>query len=1345
MRTLIAWATALLLLALMGSTADAALPRALRRADVTMPRAWLTAPEALIAAHRQAGLKYAVTPPRFSGLIGPFQPGETLSVGTLVERVAASTGTSAEAVGSVVVFDPRRDGDVRPAEDPRQYVHRLALDGRSGTAAPLAKLAAHDDPSVRVQALAALHRLEGDFIRQVWPGRVSIFELLRDRLDRQALLWLLTEGSRQASPTWQRVANVLGRSREPYMYRHTWEPVWVKTPGTIRAGLYAMGRSGDGTASGTLGKRIRKSFTNDPTDRYLAAVALGELNGSGELRRNARHSNAEVRRAAVLGLGLCRPAQSVIAQLERSLADSDAAARYLACLSLGRLGTGDAVSRLTAIAKDPKRRVELRGAALDGLAVAGQIEPALDAAGDNAAAVRSKAADVLGELGGARAAARLTALMGDADRWVRASAACALGRLGSREAVRRAAQYLAAADTGADERIAAVIGLGRGRSPLAAEPLGKVALDVQQPRRLRRYAVLALARLANHAGQPTLKTLTEFDTPAYLDFALRHLELDTPAATAAYVSKFLARGRRSTSAGAAARLMDLGCGAGVRELLEGSNVFDNHSRMMHMWGAIQARGPEVVPALVAATKSRRASIRRAAALALGGRTDVAAVDTLLGLTRDRSARVRAVTAQSLGLCGDPKATPALIELAQTDQSSRVTSAAIRALRFRAFCHHPDVKALFKTLAGTPRDAGVIDPARPPVAQQPPHSFALRRWPGALDDDSICNVTYESSLTYDSDRGQVVLWGAHGRRADAPQTGQTWFLDADSGRWTRLITSREWPNATCCIWSTTYDPANRVVISPVSGRGGHGWVNALRVNMQYSLPWVLDARTRQWYPARPAKHKGTLNMLPNSYDHRHGLPVWNYGKVVTYDAYANTWWTMSSSGAGPGRLRNTGGQMDPVTGRFIVVAPKSTWAYHTARNTWADLQPKGRGPYGNRMVYDAANDVMLVFKPNRGVGVAVSVYHLRENRWEHLPLVHPSPHYATFDVAYDSRHNVTVISGGWETGGSGETTVRETWTYRYRKPAEAPAVSIGRPRGLTATTLPGGKVRLTWKPPAAGKPVNYSVFRGTGDPRVFRAKWNSVANLKAGQLQYTDTVNAKPPALVFYRVTAVDAAGTEGPCSYPAQTAPPAPRWAAAAFTPGGVRLSWAACPAADLAGYHVYRAPVPARSYWKDRFDAMALAGKFVRLTKTPLKSAEFLDRSAPVNGPASELAWPESCAYLVRAVNAWGLEGGQSPTTLALPDAPGPVRVIPWLDGRRIVLWTPSRAQGVAGYSVMRMDDWNRNYAFRAHPVPLCTAGFRDDSEFPRSDRRRYYVSGIDAIGALGTPSSGAWSHGFP
>jgi hypothetical protein len=99
------------------------------------------------------------------------------------------------------------------------------------------------------------------------------------------------------------------------------------------------------------------------------------------------------------------------------------------------------------------------------------------------------------------------------------------------------------------------------------------------------------------------------------------------------------------------------------------------------------------------------------------------------------------------------------------------------------------------------------------------------------------------------------------------------------------------------------------------------------------------------------------------------------------------------------------------------------------------------------------------------------------------------------------------------------------------------------------------------------------------------------------------------------------------------TAPPAtPSGLAASVQPGGVRVRWSANSEADLAGYHVYRAP--------------AQSGPFARLDGSTVAVTEFTDASAP----DSASLW-----YSVTAVDATGNESART----------APLRV--WLTGGEV------------------------------------------------------------------------------
>jgi hypothetical protein len=778
-------------------------------------------------------------------------------------------------------------------------------------------------------------------------------------------------------------------------------------------------------------------------------------------------------------------------------------------------------------------------------------------------------------------------------------------------------------------------------------------------------------------------------------------------------------------------------------MLEGSDVFDNHTRMMHLWGTVRAQGRAVTLALVDATQNRRASIRRTAAHALGGRLYPEVVEALVRLTSDPDAGVRAAAVHALGVTPDPKAATALIDVAARDENLIAAVQAARGLRLRDFRRLPQVREAFKQLAGTPRDPGGIDPAPPSVAAQPTNSFVLRAWAELPEEDLVCNLTYESSMCYDAHRQRIVQWGAHGRRYDTPQTGLTWFYNTAASQWTRLTDSRHWPNGTCCIRGTMYDNANYAVISPRSGGGnGHGWHNALRANLTHSSPWVLDVKTDQWYAARPLEADSAGGFLPGSHDPVHGVTMWWKKPLTVYDVYANRWSHLRPQGPAPESPGDTGGVFDPKTGRFIAVADRSTWAFDPAKNAWTDLKPGGTLPPACPMVYDSANDVMLAFDvADRQVGVWV--YHIRDNRWERLAAVNPCPaRGGIVDAAYDEKNNVVVIHGCSVFGFSGSLNARETWTYRY-KPAPGSAPALRSPRDVECVPATDGSVEIGWTPVGDVAAAKYRIERGAAE-QPWLAQWESAGEVDGNQKTFKDTPKQK--ALTFYRVVAVGADGAVARPSLPGRTAPRIVKQVTAMVRPeGGVQVRWIAPAEKGVTGYNVYRAPVNLESPWTKQFAPESVTGSLQRITPEPVTVLELVDADAKVTGPADELTWPKTFAYVVRPVNAWGIEGGPSPVTLALPDPPGPVEVVPWADGRRLVLWNTCLSGRVAGYALMRMDDWTSQSAFRLHAAPLPCPGFWDGENFPTHDRRLYHASGVDALGTIGIPTSEAWSHGLP
>ena len=167
--------------------------------------------------------------------------------------------------------------------------------------------------------------------------------------------------------------------------------------------------------------------------------------------------------------------------------------------------------------------------------------------------------------------------------------------------------------------------------------------------------------------------------------------------------------------------------------------------------------------------------------------------------------------------------------------------------------------------------------------------------------------------------------------------------------------------------------------------------------------------------------------------------------------------------------------------------------------------------------------MLSFKALEGE-VGVWVYHVRDNRWERLPAVHPCPGHATIaDAAYDERHNAVVISGSSAFGYSAALTNRETWTYRYR-PVEKAAPALGAAQHVACETAEDGRVIVSWVPAGGPAVSRYRIERGAGD-EPWLVRWEQAGEVDGATTTFTDAPGEK--ALTFYRVIAVGPDGLAG--------------------------------------------------------------------------------------------------------------------------------------------------------------------------------------------------------------------------
>lgn len=165
---------------------------------------------------------------------------------------------------------------------------------------------------------------------------------------------------------------------------------------------------------------------------------------------------------------------------------------------------------------------------------------------------------------------------------------------------------------------------------------------------------------------------------------------------------------------------------------------------------------------------------------------------------------------------------------------------------------------------------------------------------------------DHSLVYDPGIGAVILFGGYDGTSFL---NDTWAYDPVANTWTELNPSGVAPSATTKA-SLVYDPGTGKVIAYEEGI------------------WAYDSVTNAWTELHPVGDQ----------------PPARGGSSMTYDPAS-------------GKVIMFGGQTDTDDTCY-----NDTWAYDSATNTWANLNPAGSLPderWGAAMVYDEASGKMIL--------------------------------------------------------------------------------------------------------------------------------------------------------------------------------------------------------------------------------------------------------------------------------------------------------------------------------------------------------------------------------------------------
>jgi hypothetical protein len=682
---------------------------------------------------------------------------------------------------------------------------------------------------------------------------------------------------------------------------------------------------------------------------------------------------------------------------------------------------------------------------------------------------------------------------------------------------------------------------------------------------------------------------------------------------------------------------------------------------------------------------------------------------------------------------------------------------------------------------------------PSIADQKPNTWVKRSpVPGSPPSPRL---GYEASWGYDPALGKMIRWGAHDPGGGGPQLSEVWTFDVKTCTWDFVRTNNN-PPGNCCCRENVFDRRRGLFVRFSYPSFGHGWYWDRSRYLREDTVWTYSLARNRWTNMRPSKGPGLNVGKPAFYDAKRDI-IWVYDtKLRTYDPYTNRWITANLSKE-IGKRTYAGMALDPVRDKIVLFgdhykSDPRTWVYDIGKDKWIDMKPKGATPPGIRscptMVYDSLNRKMILItladrwdtKDAAKKRMETWVYDLGKNKWTKMDPPQEPDYSGTRGrlMRYLPDQNIVILEGRAK-------KEQQIWTYRLASRRTAPEPPVPTPTGLAVAADADNAVgffTLTWQAvPKQVELAGYQVYCAEGDPaKPWKVMFRPLLAKPITATQFTDGILEFPRHLGRYRVTAVAKDGRESKPSVQVRTQPRlVVNSRVDALAKNKTVFSWEASKDKDVVGYVVERAvlrPITAAQkkrtvkQYADGIDLTmmvekAALGQFVRLTPKPIQATSFTDtvdlskqvkikkiswapwfgskglegatKTYDMNQPGHPTA---IYAYRVRAVNRLGVEGGDSPYQMTVPneveDFYGKE------EGKGIRLrWSASPHRGIRGYLVYRL---NERFASAKSlvlltPKPIKETEYLDPIAGGKS--RRYYIVVVDALGQQGIPSHPVWA----
>jgi len=625
-------------------------------------------------------------------------------------------------------------------------------------------------------------------------------------------------------------------------------------------------------------------------------------------------------------------------------------------------------------------------------------------------------------------------------------------------------------------------------------------------------------------------------------------------------------------------------------------------------------------------------------------------------------------------------------------------------------------------------------------------------------------SWEGSGAYDPYTKQWIHYGGHD---GVPQGFILFAWDVTTGRWQQRFPNTS-PAGVCCVdGANVFDTANRRFVRFPGASLGHGWQWSRAVHLKDSAVWLYNPVANEWANMRPAPYRsperysrqvlGYLN-AGGAYDENHEVALSFGGQgsagdmnnLFVYDAYANRLERLEAQNP-PSPRDGMGICYDTKGDRLVVFGSQydndeRTWIYRYRTNRWEahelDPHPPGKimEQYSTipKMAYDSLNNVCLLVAWLDGEGHETWALDMETLRWTKLdPAAAPPPSGSRArNLSYDRDLNLFILESWTHEDGV------QIWTYRYRK--TAPETRPAPPTEVTVVTDTDAAT-LTWTASRTQGVGEYRVSRARTDT-PWLAEFSQVGATRGARFEDHDVV---PGEVYLYSVRAVGSDGRESPASHTARTQPRVvEKVTVSAMALDRVEVEWEPSAAPDVIGYNVYRglASIATNTtmagswghndppYAEPVVDTVTDITCITKLTAQPVEDAAFVDTRVNLKRVAPESADHRYgvYAYIVRAVNRLGVESGPSPYALTIPAEPKHV-VLRERDGTVEMKWEAAAERSVVGYRVYRIGE---REVERLTAEPIRETSFTHAN----TDRARFAVASVDALGQEGQPSSSAW-----